>query len=633
MVELTIEVLRRLYLEEGLTENQIAKEYGTYQVRIGRLRRKWGIPTRSLTSRVSDDLPALTSLQEELLVGSLLGDGSLRAPSDQSASFREGHAMAQAPYTDWKADLLTPFTSTVRTRITKTKYQERYMTTRTCRQLRPLYDLFYPAPRRKRVFPKNLPDLMTPFILAVWYMDDGNLGRGSHPRISFGLDDKSLRRGLRALRRLGLKPKVYGKGSDRAIHFPQQRVLFKDLIEPHMIPCMAYKIPYETERMRGDRNARKLTGEKALVLYEGGMTVEQIATAFEVGGSTVKRRLSSVGVQMRRSGPQKRDYSIESATLLLKSPCLLSDDDVLQVLRKTPFPALVPFDREGTQKAFLKVQGALMSADGGLVGPVRSVGSACCSSFFPNRYRACSRWSKQNAFEAWHDEKEMRRAIRFQRKVGDPVVPARALKAITMNCRTPSVFRPTVARFIYETFCKPGDRVWDPCAGYGGRLMGAAAAGVHYVGTDVEPETVEGNLRLAEALEYDCEVHTVPAQEFTPPPVQLVFTSPPYYDQERYAGGQQSWKEFNTFESWVEGFMRPLIRRAADALVPGGHLVLNVADIRTKKGEVLDLVGQTQRVALEEGFEQGTHLEMKLPNLNRKKTEPILVLRLPGVGL
>ena len=633
MNPLTGNTLRHLYLSEGLTDSEIANLYGTYQVRVCRLRHKWGILTRTKTERVSGALPDLNPIQRELLVGSLLGDGWMRATSDFAAGFGEGHCLDQRGYTDWKADLMEPFTSS---RYSGTKvdassgntFHSWSFSTTCCSQLRPFYDAFYPQPQRKRIFPKNLPDLMTPFILAVWYMDDGNLGVGSHPRIAFGLDDLSLTRGLQALCRLGLKPKVYGKGSNKAIHFPKQRVLFKDLVAPHLIPCMSYKLPVETERMLVDRNARDLTGKKARSLYEGGMAVKQIASAFGVGASTVKRRLQSVGTQMRRSGPQTLRHTLDSATLLLDDASNLSDGQVFQVLKNTPFPAQDIFSKDDARKAFQKVRGASMALVEGVLGPVRSVGVKCCSSFFPNRYSARSRWSKHSAFEAWHDKKELSKAIKFQRKVGDPVVPARVLKAITMNCRTPSVFRPTVARFIYETFCNPGDRVWDPCSGYGGRLMGAAAVGVQYVGTDVELATVEGNQRLAEALGYSCEMHCIPAQDFVPPPVQLVFTSPPYFDQEQYAGGQQSWRDFETFDSWVEGFLRPVIQVAASVLTEGGHLVLNVADIRNRKGDSIPLTERTVMVALGEGFRLEARWEMKLPQLNRKKAEPLLVFGL-----
>lgn len=554
----------------------------------------------------------------------------MRTPSPLTASFREGHSMKQAPYTDWKASLLEPFTSTVRDRTVKGRFQERCLTTTTCLQLRPFYDLFYPLPARKKVFPASLPDLMTPFVLAVWYMDDGNLTKRSEPRIAFGLDSVSLKRALKALLRLGLRPKVYGEGSDQAIHFPKQRMDFRALVEPYLIPCMQYKLPTETERQAGDRNARKLTPEKAASLYLGGMSVVEIGKAFGAGVSTVNRRLKTAGVKKRRSGPRFAKHTVESADVLLRDPGALTEEEILRVLQGTPFPFLTPYAAENALVDLGKVTKAEMGGEGGLVGPVRSVGVKCCASFFPNRYSARSKWSKLTAFEAWHDEKELRRAVVFQVKAGDPVRPSRVLKAITMNCRTPSVFRPTVARFIYETFCKPGDRVWDPCAGYGGRLMGAAAAGVHYVGTDVEPETVKGNRALADALGYTCEVHCVPAQDFDPPPVSLVFTSPPYFDQEQYQGGQQSWKDFGELGAWVEGFLRPLLRTSHRVLLDGGHLVLNIADVRDRKGEVFPLVAKAVEVAEEEGFVLDAQWEMKLPNLNRKKTEPLLIFKKPA---
>jgi len=203
------------------------------------------------------------------------------------------------------------------------------------------------------------------------------------------------------------------------------------------------------------------------------------------------------------------------------------------------------------------------------------------------------------------------------------VVPHRVLRAVTMNCRTPTVFRPTVARFIYERFCPSGGRTWDPCSGYGGRLLGAAAAGVEYIGTDVEPETVEGNSRLAEALGYQAEIHLCPAENFEVPDVDLVFTSPPYFNRELYSQREdQSWVKYgDSFESWVEGFLRPVVRSARLAK----RLVLNVADIKDGK-KIVPLVDTVIRIAAEEGFKQEVSLWMPLSRLNRSTArEPILV--------
>ena len=626
---LTPEVLRDLYLEQLLSEKVIAERYGTYQVKINRLRKKWGIPTLGKTGRMELALPVPTSEQEQIITGSLLGDGWMSATSSTSARFSEGHSESQEAYTEWKAEKLQPFTSSLRDGEKQEDgkvFKNRSFSTHSCPQLRPFYDLFYPPPRRVRMFPKDLPSRMTSLVLAVWYMDDGSLAKGNEPRLHFGLDRVSLFRGLKALRSLGLRPKVYGKGSEKVIHFPKQRHLFRELVESHIPKCMAYKIPGETPRQKGDRNARRLTPEEARRLYEGGLSTKAIADLFKVGTSTVTRRLHKAGVQKRRSGPRSSVYSPQAAAALVDD--LEDVDEIVRVLKNTSFPSAPPLDIERAQSIFQKVQEAEMWLKDGQISPLRRLGIALCDPFFSNRYKARSH-SRRSALESWHHEDDLERAVRFQLKVGDPVVPHRVLRAVAMNCRTPTIFRPTVAKFIYERYLPDGGRTWDPCSGYGGRLVGALAAGVSYVGTDADPETVKGNRELAVVLGGDAEVHCCPAEEFDPPEVGLIFTSPPYFQRELYSGGRQSWRH-TEFESWVGGFLLPVVERGVAALLPGGHFVLNVADVRIGR-KMIPLVKRTVEVLAQEGLEEVECLGMPLSALNRKKpSEPIVVFKKGG---
>ncbi len=223
----------------------------------------------------------------------------------------------------------------------------------------------------------------------------------------------------------------------------------------------------------------------------------------------------------------------------------------------------------------------------------------------------------------------MKEAIRLQIRYGDPVTPPRIMRALTLLCRTPTIFRPAVARFVYERYCSPGDLVWDPCSGFGGRLLGAHAARVCYIGTDADEETAEGNSRLAQRLEARATVTAICAENFEPPRVKLVFTSPPYFDRERYSSSRnQSWRRHGTtLDVWIAGFLRPVIERAQHALVDGGHLVLNVADLR-HKGVVTPIVQRTIETALSVGFAHAETLQMPLAAVNRKApVEPVLVFR------
>jgi recombination protein RecA len=52
---------------------------------------------------------ALSEDQLKLILGSLLGDGSLRYASEHNASFRVGHGERQREYCEWKRSMLAPF--------------------------------------------------------------------------------------------------------------------------------------------------------------------------------------------------------------------------------------------------------------------------------------------------------------------------------------------------------------------------------------------------------------------------------------------------------------------------------------------------------------------------------------------
>jgi transposase len=573
----------------------------------------------------------------QLLNGSLLGDGGMDAPSIRTARFHEGHCQEQLDYVQWKALLLKPFT----TKVSPTKktasgkeYLGNTVYTHACPQFRPFYEAFYPAPDRVRKFPSDLHERMTPFALAVWYMDDGNLTYRAEPRISFGLDQASLDRVLKALRVLGLSPKVYGEGSGIAIHFPQQRVLFRSLIEPHLIPCMQYKLPVVTEGQERHRKSREISSEKVRQLYEGGLSAGRVAELCGVGESTVSRKLALVGVQKRKSGPQRGSLASEDRVEILQaydskkwSTLSTTEQDrwvaeVFRFLRDGGFPFPPLHTSEEARVILGQVREAGMALREGRIDPIRVHGISLCNGLFPDRFKASSKTAKYSAYEAWHIDDLLKKAIRFQFKVGDPVVPNRVLRAVTMNCRTPSIFRPTVARFIFEQYCPSGGAVWDPCSGYGGRLLGALAAGVGYVGTDVDEATVQGNRELAALLgaATQAEVHCTPAEKFDPPKVDLVFTSPPYFDQERYSGdSKQSWKKHGeSLQNWLNGFLRPVVATAARV---SPRLVLNVADVKGAP-----LVAETRRVAQEEGWTLTEELRFPLPKLNRVDPwEPVLV--------
>lgn len=630
ITDLTPDELRRLYEDELLPESEIARMYGTYQVRVNRLRKTYGIPTIGKTGRQTAMLPALTDHQAQLIIGSLLGDGFMYAPSESTACFCESHGEAQELYLRWKGDQLGPhassYTRTVKRLPDGREFHGWRLNGAASTRVRGLYDLFYPLPSRKKQFPENLPELMTPLVLTVWYLDDGSLANGAKPRIAMGLNQRSLRRALSALRTLGLRPRAaWGKGAWN-ITFPGQSERFFDLVRDHVPSCMSYKLPVLTARREADARARALTEPRARALLRSGKSVREVARSYGVGESTVRRRT-------RGEAPASCSLSAADAAELLRDAHLSSDadvDEVVRILRRAPFPYPAHLEDQEFDAEVERLRGTVMRIEDRTILPWAVTGVRACSPYFPNRFTARS-GSGASPIEAWYDDEVLRWAVKFQLGQGDPVTPHRVLRAVTMRCRAPSVFRPSVAAWIYRTYARPGATVWDPCAGYGGRLLGAHVAGVRYVGCDVDEATVSGVRALGERLGADARVVQASAEEFDPGAVGLVFTSPPYFDRERYSeAGAQSWRRYGSdVESWVGGFLCPVLTTAARSLPPGGPLVLNVADVRSGSGRrPVPLIELTERVAGECGFSLLERLWMPLARLNRTPEaarEPVLV--------
>ena len=183
---------------------------------------------------------ALTVPQRELVIGSLLGDGYLM-PTTAGWCFRVGHGRQQKAYVDWKFRVLSDLVRSAPRSCGKSYY----FRTVTHPEFSGLRQAFYAdAPRKGVPVPLILQEL-TPLGLAVWFMDDGAIDR-RQLRINtqcFSLEENQvliefLQAKFGILARLNRDKDRYrlrlGEGS-------VQR--FVNLVSPHLIPSMLYKLP------------------------------------------------------------------------------------------------------------------------------------------------------------------------------------------------------------------------------------------------------------------------------------------------------------------------------------------------------------------------------------------------------
>lgn len=106
----------------------------------------------------------LSPIQDELIIGSLLGDGAIRKLGN-TYQYRETYGEQQSDYLMWKSKFFT------KTTIGPHKQGGLYLESFLSEQLKKYRDGFYGQENKNHLVPRNIK--LTPLIMAVWYMDDG----------------------------------------------------------------------------------------------------------------------------------------------------------------------------------------------------------------------------------------------------------------------------------------------------------------------------------------------------------------------------------------------------------------------------------------------------------------------------
>lgn len=165
-------------------------------------------------------------------------------------------------------------------------------------------------------------------------------------------------------------------------------------------------------------------------------------------------------------------------------------------------------------------------------------------------------------------------------------------KIIGLRKYIASQFRPSAAKAIYEHF--NAETVLDFSAGWGDRILGAHVTGSlkKYIGIDPNRNLFYnywGQIKTYNMLAGNKDYKLVMgcAEDETiiiDDEVDLVFTSPPYYDKEKYDHSEnQSFKKHKKFDVWLHNFLYKSIDLRTKHLKSGGHLVINISDIYTRK--------------------------------------------------
>jgi recombination protein RecA len=208
---------------------------------------------------------AMSSDQEQLLLGGLLGDGSLRRVSAHKVAFRVGHGPAQSEYLGWKHEMLAPFARAIAPTGAGVGFD-----TIPMQQLGWLRDAVYQGNGSKCAVTQDLVQKLDARAIAVWYADGGTFS-GSYERWGHGKAEicaKGLRRSDREL--LAARCEELGLGrptvTNRGLLFSGERTrLLHTAIAPFVHPELQYKLHPDTRgrfEWRPDTSDAHLNGTR-----------------------------------------------------------------------------------------------------------------------------------------------------------------------------------------------------------------------------------------------------------------------------------------------------------------------------------------------------------------------------------
>jgi len=255
-----------------------------------------------------------------------------------------------------------------------------------------------------------------------------------------------------------------------------------------------------------------------------------------------------------------------------------------------------PDDSSGIKKEYNKLVSLEPNLEETVLFNNSSLATGICK-FFCKKFYLATEKGKRNMIEVFNDDDSLKKLIRNRLGMDwyDPENNPEGVKetfhisfrmlvqGLRSSRLVPSVsmFKPDIAKYMYMKYSKKGDTVFDPSAGWGGRLLGAAAAGRKYIGVDPwttdELEEMVKYLDLKDITLIKSGSEDVSLDENS---VDFSFTSPPYVTDKAFIKEFYSSDDSQAYGKGVDYFYntywRGTLSNVKKMLKSGSYFGLNV---------------------------------------------------------
>jgi 16S rRNA G966 N2-methylase RsmD len=226
------------------------------------------------------------------------------------------------------------------------------------------------------------------------------------------------------------------------------------------------------------------------------------------------------------------------------------------------------------------------STNDNYINSTSRIGMKLCEHFFPNFYDIQN--NRGDSFANLWNKENLIKILRWNRKSHSTPYLSELKRGIYFCCGLTknTMYRPQMAKAVCLRY-QP-KIVLDPCAGWAGRMLGAVASGANYIAFEPNTKTYDGILEITKLLNIEDKVRIIcddvlNIQKYDLPKVDLVITSPPYFDLEIYADeSTQSITNFDNYEMWSEKFLKVTIDNCLDLLNQNGVSCWNVGKVGKK---------------------------------------------------
>lgn len=178
----------------------------------------------------------LTSLEKEVIIGCLLGDGTL-SKSGKHFRLRIEHAEKHKEYVEWKFNLLK------RICISKIQYVPTHFSFRFGTIGHPEITLLR---HRWYLSSKQIVNdfALTSLMLAIWFMDDGTKHRDTVDISVHNFSAESIVNLRKQILQFGIETTVNSDTKGNRLYILKKSYPnFKRLVSPYIVKCMEYKLP------------------------------------------------------------------------------------------------------------------------------------------------------------------------------------------------------------------------------------------------------------------------------------------------------------------------------------------------------------------------------------------------------